>query len=77
MSFIRWYVVVEDKELQVRDSFLGFIIEDGKTASNIKKMILDRLEKEKLDFKKCRGIGFDNVASMAGVHGGIQRFLLK
>ena len=33
-------------------------------------MILDRLEKEKLDFKKCTRIGFDKVA---GVHGGVQR----
>ena len=48
---------------------------NGKTAYDIKKMILDRLEKEKLDFKKCTGIGFDNAASMAGVHGGLQRLL--
>ena len=33
-------------------------------------MILDRLEKEKLDLKKCTRIGFDKVA---GVHGGVQR----
>ena len=31
-------------------------------------MILDRLEMEKHDFEKCRGIEFDNAASMAGVH---------
>ena len=38
-------------------------------------MILDQLEKEKLDFKKCTGIGYDNAASMAGVHGGVHRLL--
>ena len=38
-------------------------------------MILDRLEKEKLVFKKCRGIEFDKAASMFGVHGDVQRLL--
>ena len=65
MSFIGLYVVVEDKELEVRKSFLGFITEHGKIAYDIKKMSLDWLEKEKLDFNKCKGIGFDNAASMA------------
>ena len=30
-------------------TFLGFITDHRKTADDIKKMILDRLEKEKLD----------------------------
>ena len=58
-----------------RESFFGFITEHGKTAYDIKKMILDRLDKEKLDSKKYRGIGFDNVASIPGVDGGVQRVL--
>ena len=28
--------------------------------------------RKKLDFNKCREIGFGNAARMAGVHGGIQ-----
>ena len=31
--------------------------------------------KRNLILKKCRGIGFDNAASIAGVHGGVQRLL--
>ena len=50
MNFICRYVVVE--EVDVRGSILGFITKNGKTAYDIKKMLLDRLEKEKLDFKK-------------------------
>ena len=65
MSFICQYIIVEDKEVEVRESFLGFITEHGKTAYDIKKMILNWLEIEKLDFKRCRGIGFDNAARMA------------
>ena len=59
----------------MRQSFLGSITDPGKTAYDIKKMILHRLKKEKLDFKICRGIRFENAASMAGIHGGVQRLL--
>ena len=38
-------------------------------------MIFDWLEKEKLDFKKCKGKWFDNAASMAGVYSDVQHFL--
>ena len=74
-NFICRYVVVEDKEVEVRESFLSFITEYGKTAYYFKKMILDRQGKEKLDFKRYSGIGFENAAGMAGVHGGVQLLL--
>ena len=51
-----------------------FLVLSLKTAYD-KKMILDQLEKDKLDFKKCRGIEFDNAAIMAGLHDGVQHFL--
>ena len=47
MSFICRYVVVEDKEVEARESFLGFISEHWKTAYDIRKMVLVRLEKKK------------------------------
>ena len=50
MSFICRYVVADDKEMEVQKSSLGFITEHRKTAYDI-KMILGRLEKEKLDLK--------------------------
>ena len=74
-SFICWYVIVEEKEVEVRKSFLGFITEHRKTAYDMKKMNLNRLEKEKLDFKEYREIGFSNAACMARVHGGVQCLL--
>ena len=51
MSFICRYVIVEDKEVEVRESYIVFITEHRKSAYAIKKMILDRLQKEKLDLK--------------------------
>ena len=54
MSFICRYVVAEDKQVEMRESFLGFITEHGKTTYDIKK-IWGRLEKEKLGIKNpCR-----------------------
>ena len=38
-------------------------------------MILDRLDNRKLDFNKCRRIGFDHSVRMAGVHCGVLRLL--
>ena len=55
MSFIGRYIIVEDKEGEVRESFLIFITELGKTAYDTKKMVLDRLEREKLCFKNVEG----------------------
>ena len=75
MSFIFRYVIVEDKQVEVLKSFLGFITKYGKIAYDIKKMILNRQEKEQLEFKKCRKRGFDNAISMAEVHGGVQCLL--
>ena len=70
LILIKWVLFVNMSLLKTKKGrceihFL-FFYWDGKTANDIKKMILDRLEKEKLDFKQCRGIGFDNAACMAG-----------
>ena len=70
MGFVCRFVIGEDKEVEMRESFQGFITEHGKTSYDI-KTILDQLEKEKLDFKKCKVIRFDNAASMAWVHGDV------
>ena len=74
MSFICRYVVVKDKEVEVRESYLVFFHWAWGKADDIKKMILDRLERKKLDFKDFWWIGFNNAASITGVHDDIQRF---
>jgi len=74
ISLICRFVATEDEVVKVRESFLGFLPLLGKTASDIKKTLLGKLE-EKLEFANCKRIGFDNAAAMAGVHGGVQRLL--
>lgn len=59
--------------MEVRESFLGFFLMSGKTAENMSKDIQQQLEKDGLDIALCRAQGYDNAASMSGVHGGVQR----
>lgn len=73
MSKIIRYVHVEDDNVEVRESFLGFFLMSGKSADDMSKDIQQELEKDGLDIKLCRAQGYDNAASMSGVHGGVQR----
>ena len=50
MNLVRRHIFIEDKEVEVRESILGFITEHGKTAYDIKKMTLDQRGEEELDF---------------------------
>ena len=44
-------LLLKTKKVKVQESFLGFITEHGKTCYDIKKLILDRPDKAKFDFK--------------------------
>ncbi|XP_070379118.1 zinc finger MYM-type protein 1-like [Dermacentor albipictus] len=66
------YVCINDGEVTVKESFLGFFPIEGKTAAEITKSILKHLEDDELDISFCRSQGYDNAAVMAGVHGGVQ-----
>ena len=73
MSQVIRYVHIEGDVVEVRESFLGFFSISKKTASEMTKSILQQLEKDGLDIKFCRAQGYDNAASMSGVHGGVQQ----
>ncbi|XP_047027728.1 52 kDa repressor of the inhibitor of the protein kinase-like [Helicoverpa zea] len=75
MSEIIRYVHVEEGAVEVRESFLGFFSMSGKTANDMANDILKQLEKDGLDIQLCRAQGYDNAASMSGVHGGVQKII--
>nr|CAI5845018.1 unnamed protein product [Callosobruchus analis] len=75
MSEIIRYVHVEEGAVEVRESFLGFFSMSGKTANDMGNNILKQLEKDGLDIQLCRAQGYDNAASMSGVHGGVQKII--
>ncbi|XP_040286004.1 zinc finger MYM-type protein 1-like [Bufo bufo] len=66
------YVHIEGNKVEVRESFLRFLPIAGKTAAALTGNILQHLESDGLDINLCRGQGYDNAATMAGIHGGVQ-----
>ncbi|GBP74358.1 Zinc finger MYM-type protein 1 [Eumeta japonica] len=69
------YVHIEGDDVEVKESFLGFFPIAGKTAVELTENILTQLEGDNLDTHLCRAQGYDNAATMAGVHGGVQAII--
>ncbi|GBP68314.1 Zinc finger MYM-type protein 1 [Eumeta japonica] len=75
MSYVIRYVHIEGDDVEVKESFLGFIPIAGKTAVVLTENILTQLEGDNLDIHLCRAQGYDNAATMAEVHGGVQAII--
>lgn len=73
MSQVIRYVHIEGDKVEVKESFLAFFPISGKTANELTENILKHLESDNLDIHLCRAQGYDNAATMAGVHGGVQK----
>ena len=58
---------------QVVESFIDFIPFQRKTAKDITQTILQKLNDDGLPIENCRGQGYDNAATMAGIHMGVQQ----
>jgi len=73
----RYVNVMYDKEnkpvdIVIHESFIGFEIMEGQTSSEMEQQLYNNFEKNKIDIKKLRGIGFDGAANMSGVYSGLQ-----
>ncbi|CAH2327032.1 zinc finger MYM-type 1-like [Pelobates cultripes] len=66
------YVHIEGDNVEVKESFLGLFPVAEKTAAELTENILQHLEEDGLDISLCCGQGYDNAATMAGIHGGVQ-----
>nr|XP_053646476.1 uncharacterized protein LOC128698304 [Cherax quadricarinatus] len=75
MSEVIRYLQMEDGRVQVKEVFLVFFPLNGKKAADISSDFLKKLESDGLDFMLCRAQGYDNAATMTGVHGGEQAIL--
>lgn len=67
------YVMIENREVRVVESFIDFIETKNKTAEGISEMILSKLDADGLDIMNCRGQAYDNAATMAGRQTGVQQ----
>uniref|UniRef100_A0A1B6DAI5 TTF-type domain-containing protein n=1 Tax=Clastoptera arizonana TaxID=38151 RepID=A0A1B6DAI5_9HEMI len=72
MSEVIRYVHIQDGKVQIKESFLGFFVLQGKKADEVTEEILTALESDGLDIALCRSQGYDNAATMAGIHSGVQ-----
>ena len=72
-SQIILYVQINDSIVQVVESFIDFIPFQRKTAKDITQTILKKLNDDGLPIENCRGQGYDNAATMAGIHMGVQQ----
>lgn len=45
---------------------------EGQTSSDMKEQLYNHFEKNKIDIKNLRGIGFDGAVNMSGVYSGLQ-----
>ncbi|XP_044765379.1 uncharacterized protein LOC123321713 [Coccinella septempunctata] len=72
MSEVIRYVHIENKKVEVKESFLGYFHFTGKKAIDITQDILNAVEEDGLDLAMCRGQGYDNASTIAGVHSGVQ-----
>jgi hypothetical protein len=67
MTQIIRYVRIKEGIVEVMESFIDFIPCDKKTAADITSVILQKLKDDGIPIEDCRGLGYDNAATMAGV----------
>lgn len=77
MSQVIRYVDINEGEVEVKESFVDFFPLDGKTAQALTDQILTKLHEDGLNLSDCRGQGYDNAATMAGIHAGVKQRILQ
>lgn len=77
LSEVIRYVHISNGQVRVKEAFIDFMPLEGKTAAAIAEVILKKLEKDGLSLEDCYGQGYDNAATMAGIHSGLQRRILN
>ncbi|XP_043276006.1 zinc finger MYM-type protein 1-like [Venturia canescens] len=75
MSQVIRFVKIDNRKVEVKEVFLGFFPLKGKKAADLSDEILQKLESDGLDIMLCRSQGYDNAATMSGVHGGVQTII--
>nr|CAI5858504.1 unnamed protein product [Callosobruchus analis] len=64
--------MIENREVRVVESFIVFTETKNKSAERISEMILSKLDADEFDIMNCRGQAYENAATMAGKHTGMQ-----
>ncbi|XP_022181557.1 uncharacterized protein LOC111041564 [Myzus persicae] len=71
MTQIVRYVAESNDKYIIEESFIDFITTTKKTGQGLAEEILKKLSEDGLEFKNCRGQGYDNGANMSGKIKGV------
>lgn len=63
------------KEIEIRESFLGFHICENQKSADLAEQVLQAMEKHQLSLNKLRGQGYDGASNMSGQYNGLQALL--
>lgn len=77
MSEVIRYVKIQNRNFEVKEVFLGFFPLKGKKTVDLSSDFLTNLANDGLGIMMCRAQGYDNAATMAGIHGGVQAILKR
>lgn len=79
MSLIVRYVDMNyaTKEVEVKESFLGFVELHGKDANALETALLEQLKNYGLRIEDCRSQCYDNASVMSGRVAGLQQKIRK
>lgn len=81
LSIIIRYIEIEKEindrpsNLNITESFLGFVKVTDQTAAGMTDLILNSLKNLGLNLKKYRGQGYDGASTMSGVYSGVQKWI--
>ena len=73
MSHIIRFVEVKRNSVDTKQAFIDFIPLKVKTAEGITQAITSKRERGGLNLTDSRGQSYDNLATMAGIHSGVQK----
>ncbi|XP_025263419.1 zinc finger MYM-type protein 1-like [Camponotus floridanus] len=77
LSCIIRYVHIHNGEVQICESFTGFLVVKDTSGLGLATTLKQHLNDCGLDFTNCRGQGYDNGANMKGYKAGVQAQLLR
>ncbi|GBL80617.1 hypothetical protein AVEN_225294-1 [Araneus ventricosus] len=72
MSEVIRYVHIENKKVEIKESFLGFSSANWEESLDKTEDILKVIERDGLDITMCRGQGYNKASTTAGEHSGYQ-----
>ena len=74
---MRYVHISENKDVEIKEVFLGFFQVSEKNAASLVETVIEKLNDDGIDLNDCRGQAYDNAAVMSGVQTGVQKRILE